>query len=212
MIGDIMTISRLRMGTDGEGITTLVTFFGCPLHCIYCMNDFCHEPKEKDFFAQTPRGAYEAKELVEKLNRDELYYLMTNGGVTFGGGEPLLQADFIGEVCTLANPDWSYRIETSLYSPWDNIQKLIPFMDEWIIDIKEIDPEKYMSYTGKSNKLVLGNLTELLKAVPADKVKIRIPCIPGINTDDDVQYSINKLKEMGCTRIEEFDYLVLSEV
>lgn len=212
MIGDIMTISRLRMGTDGDGVTTLVTFFGCPLHCTYCINDFCHEPKEKNILVQTPRGAYDTKELVEKLSQDEIYYLMTNGGVTFGGGEPLLQSDFIAEVCTLANPDWNYRIETSLYSPWDNIQKLIAFIDEWIIDIKEFNPEIYKTYTGKSNKLVLGNLTKLLKTVPADKLKIRVPCIQGINTDEDVLYSINKLKDMGCTRIEKFEYLVLSEV
>lgn len=65
-----------------------------------------------------------------------------------------------------------------------------------------------MNYSG----LVLGNLTKLLKTVPADKLKIRVPCIQGINTDEDVLYSINKLKDMGCTRIEKFEYLVLSEV
>ena len=96
MIGDIMSISRLRMGTDGKGVSTLVAFFGCPLHCKYCINDFCHKKKGCD--ESVPRGAYTPEQLIKILRKDELYYRMSGGGVTFGGGEPLLQSLFIHEV------------------------------------------------------------------------------------------------------------------
>lgn len=87
-----MSISRLRMGTDGKGVTMLVGFYGCPLDCKYCINKHCHDD-------ETVRGDYTADELVEILSIDEIYYRMTGGGVTFGGGEPLMQAEFIHEVC-----------------------------------------------------------------------------------------------------------------
>lgn len=56
MIGDIMSVSRLRMATDGQVVSTLIAFFDCSLHCKYCINNSCHE--DKDFLSQTPRAAY----------------------------------------------------------------------------------------------------------------------------------------------------------
>ena len=90
-MSDIMAISRLRMGTDGKGVRTLVGFYGCPLNCKYCANHYCHQ-------SETVRADYTPEELLEVLSIDEPYFLMTGGGVTFGGGEPLLQAGFIHEV------------------------------------------------------------------------------------------------------------------
>ena len=93
MIGDIMSVSRLRMATDGQGVSTLVAFFDCPLECKYCINNSCHDTNNG--FSGVPRAAYKPKELLEVLKKDEIYYLMTGGGVVFGGGEPLLQSAFI---------------------------------------------------------------------------------------------------------------------
>ncbi len=90
-MSDIMSVSRLRMGTDGKGVTTLVCFHGCPLSCKYCVNDHCHQ-------TDTERADYTPEELISVLSIDEPYFLMTGGGVAFGGGEPLLQAGFIHEV------------------------------------------------------------------------------------------------------------------
>lgn len=81
-MSDIMSISRLRIGTDGEGITTLVAFHGCPLHCKYCVNSHCHNE-------EILRADFTVEELIQVLSVDEPYFLMTGGGVTFGGGEPL---------------------------------------------------------------------------------------------------------------------------
>ncbi len=73
MTGDIMTVSRLRMGTDGKGVSTLVTFFGCPLHCKYCINNFCHEADNA--FDDVPRGAYTPEELFAVLEKDDIFRL-----------------------------------------------------------------------------------------------------------------------------------------
>ena len=67
MIGDIMSVSRLRMATDGQGVSTLVAFFDCPLKCKYCINNSCHEDKG---FSQTPRAAYKTEELLDLLKKD----------------------------------------------------------------------------------------------------------------------------------------------
>ena len=66
-MSDIMTISRHRMGTDGEGVTTLVGFYGCPLNCKYCANNYCHQ-------SGTVRANYTPEELVKKILRYKPYF------------------------------------------------------------------------------------------------------------------------------------------
>lgn len=209
MIGDIMTISRLRMSTDGEGVTTLVTFFDCPLHCKYCINDFCHE---KDFlFDGKPRGAYTPAQLMKVLRKDDIYYKMSGGGVTFGGGEPLLQSAFIHEVCKLADSEWKIRIETSLNIPWRYVEPVLKDIDEWIIDIKDMDHSIYQAYTGASINNMLDNLYRIRNLIDDSKIHIRIPCIPGYNNADNVQDSVKKIKELFDIEPEVFDYYVTME-
>ncbi len=169
MIGDIMTISRLRMATDGEGVSTLVAFYGCPLRCKYCVNECCHE--KEGFIIGTRRAAYRPEELIEALRKDAVYYLMTGGGIVFGGGEPLQQSSFIHEVCRQAEPGWKKRIETSLNVPWEQVDPLIDDLDEWIIDIKDVNPLLYEKYTGKDNAFVLTNLLGVRDRVRQAKAK-----------------------------------------
>lgn len=95
----VFAISRLRMRTDGKGITTLVAFMGCPLNCKYCLNPQCHEPiYEAD--GTTPRKnimLLTPQKLHELVKVDNLYFQTTGGGICFGGGEPTMYADFITE-------------------------------------------------------------------------------------------------------------------
>ena len=99
MKAPIFAISRLRMGTDGSGITTLITFMGCPLKCKYCLNQKCHEPiyetdgktLRKGIMMLTPQ------ELYDIVKVDNIYFQSTGGGICFGGGETTLKKDFIDE-------------------------------------------------------------------------------------------------------------------
>ena len=195
-----MSISRLRMATDGPGVSTLVTFWGCPLQCEYCANWMCHD-------ALTHRESYTPEQLVAILRQDDIYFKMTGGGIVFGGGEPLLQAKFIHDVCKIIDPLWKKRIETSLYAEWDEIELLIDDIDEWFIDIKDMNAQIYKSYTGKDNSIVIENIKKILTRVPEERILIRIPCIPNVNTSNDIIKSIAIIKRMGISRIDQFEYV-----
>lgn len=207
MIGDIMSVSRLRMATDGQGVSTLVAFFGCPLRCKYCINNGCHENYHD--FSGTPRAAYQPEELLEVLKKDEIYYLMTGGGVVFGGGEPLLQSAFVHEVCRLIGSKWVKRIETSLNVDWSYIQPILEDVDEWIIDIKDMDSCIYEAYTGASNERVIKNLHKLKATVPAERFHIRVPIIPEYNTEKDVKKSVEWIKDTLGVEGEVFAYYAI---
>ena len=146
----IFAVSRHRLTTDGEGVTTLVTFNGCPLRCKYCLNKTSWDAAKGRFY--TP------EELYEIVKIDQLYFLATKGGVTFGGGEPLLQVDFIREFRTLCGPQWSIVVETSLNVPEESVMKVDEVVDGYIVDIKDVNVDIYQTYTGKDNALTLKNL------------------------------------------------------
>lgn len=204
-MSDIMAISRHRMGTDGQGVTTLVGMHGCPLNCKYCINQGCHE-------SQTARADYSPIELVDYLSIDEPYFIMSGGGVTFGGGEPLLQAVFIWKVCKLAPPTWRMSLETSLNYTWTSIQCLLEVIDYWIIDIKEVDSQVYKKYTGLDNHRVLENLRNLVSLVGPEKVLIRYPLIPEFNNEEMREVGISTLRRIIHPKlaIETFTYLKIA--
>ena len=196
----IFGISRHRLTTDGEGVTTLVAFNGCPLRCKYCFNKTCWEKaKGRDY---TPEL------LFEEVKIDQLYFLATHGGVTFGGGEPLLQAEFIKAFRELCGPQWQILAETSLNVPFENVQTIDPILDGYIIDIKDMNPEIYQTYTGKDNSIVLTNLEWLLKHGDPNRIIVRVPHIPEFNADEDVAKSIERLKAMGVVDVDEFHYII----
>ena len=196
----IFAVSRHRLTTDGEGVTTLVTFNGCPLRCKYCLNKTSWDAAKGRFY--TP------EELYEIVKIDQLYFLATKGGVTFGGGEPLLQVDFIREFRALCGPQWSIVVETSLNVPEESVMMVDEVVDGYIVDIKDMNVDIYQTYTGKDNALTLKNLEWLMQRREARNVVVRVPHIPNFNTDADVQQSIATLKSMGVTEIDEFNYII----
>ena len=206
-VSEIMSISRHRMGTDGAGVTTLVGFYGCPLNCKYCINKACRDDL-------AVRCTYTPDELLETLSIDEPYFLMTGGGIAFGGGEPLIQAEFVHEVCAKMPDEWKRTIETSLYANWENIEILLSDIDLWYVDIKEFDSDIYKSYTGHGNGNVLKNLYKLIDTIGEERVYIRYPIIPEYNDDNIRQSGIIKLKEniSENIQIEKFEYIKCSGI
>ena len=196
-MNEIMSISRHRMGTDGKGVRTLVAFYGCPLDCKHCINRHCRQDK-------TTRLSMSSDDLISLVEKDNIYFKMTGGGITFGGGEPLLAADFIREIAEKA--PWTCDIETSLYAPWEGVEKLVPVIDEWYIDIKDFDSEIYKAYTGKENSIVLDNLKKLKEA--GVNMTIRVPYIEGFNTP--MQADENARIAKGYSdKVDRFDYTLI---
>ncbi len=192
-------IKRHRITTDGEGVTTLVAFYGCPLRCQYCLNPQCNEPSSK-ILKRT------VTELFEETSIDNLYFQATGGGITFGGGEPLLNSDFIKQFHDICPENWNINIETSLNVELSHIEKTINFVHQYIIDIKDLNPRIYLNYTGKDNVQVLSNLKWISEQGLQGKCKIRIPLIPSFNTETDQDNSIALLKEFGFSHFDKFKY------
>ncbi len=195
----LIGISRHRLSTDGEGVTTLVAFHGCPLRCKYCLNP-------QSLHSEGIWKHYDCEQLYEEVRQDELYFLATHGGITFGGGEPCLQSDFIDEFRQLCGQEWQLSVETSLNVAQENIEELVPIIDSYIIDIKDINNAIYQKYTGKDNEKVLHNLQYLIDHGKNEQIIVRTPVIPAYNTENDVDYSIHLLKEMGITQFDRFTY------
>lgn len=196
----IIGMSRHRFTTDGDGVTTLVAFNGCPLRCKYCLNNRCWDPE---------RGKkYTPESLFEEVKIDQLYFLATHGGITFGGGEPLLQGTFIKEFRALCGPQWRLVAESSLNVPFEKVEALDPVLDGYIVDIKDLNPSIYQAYTGADGLLAVKNLEWLLQHGDPDRILVRVPHIPDFNTDEDVEKSKEQLKAMGVLHIDEFEYII----
>lgn len=197
----VFAIERHRLTTDGQGVTTLVGAYGCPLQCRYCINPHAWNPATLEKCRHlTPQQLY------ERVKVDNLYFLATGGGVTFGGGEALLHAPFIAAFRQVCGPAWHLAAETSLHVPAHNLEQALEAVDEFIVDIKDMDERIYESYTGQPQGPLEENL-RLLSVFP-ERTKIRVPRIPSYNTDDNIQMSLERLKEMGFTQTEVFDYLL----
>ena len=195
----LIGISRLRMGTDGHGVTTLVAFHGCPLRCKYCLNPQSLKDDAK-VMMRSP------EEIMDILHKDELYFKATNGGVTFGGGEPLLRTEFIKQVLELGAKEWHITIETSLNVPRKNLENVFTYIHEYVVDIKDMNPTIYKAYTGKDNELLKSNLKWLIEQGMAEHITCRIPLIPEFNTPENQQQSKAELEAMGITRFDIFTY------
>lgn len=204
-------VSRLRMGLDGRGVTTLVTFMGCQLRCKYCLNEQCHGKVYEDDGVTPCKGILilTPQQLYDMVKKDNIYFQATGGGVCFGGGEPLEHPEFIMAFRKLCGKKWKITVETALACHPHNIELLAPIVDHWIIDIKDMNPRIREKYTGRVGDSA-HQLCYLKQYGIVDNVTIRVPHIPGFNTDEDVNRSIEQVKILGFKDIQELEYLVLN--
>lgn len=194
----LLGLSRLRMQTDGAGVTTLVAGAGCPLSCKWCINRGILSEKQPELLSP--------QELFARVRCDDLYFRATGGGVTFGGGEPLLHAAFLAEFRALC-PDWRLTVETSLNVAPELLSQCEKAVDEFIVDIKDWDETVYYAYTGHSGAQARENLRRLLMNCPA-KVHVRVPLIPQFNTPEQQSASASALGALGAENIELFSYVL----
>ena len=200
----LIGICRHRLVTDGQGVTTLVAFHGCPLRCKYCLNAQCLRSD----------GAWRqmtVQEILDEVMVDDLYFQATNGGITFGGGEPLLRSNEIVEFCRQRPSEWRIYVETSLNVERRAVEAVAPYVDHYYIDVKDMNPDIYRRYTSWDNSRVLENLQWLADHVDLQKVTIRQPHIPGHNTSEDIAKSQKQLEAMGFRDFDCFDYITPHE-
>ena len=131
---------------------------------------------------------YSAEEVLFEVLKDREIYEKTGGGITLSGGEPMLQPDFVLELLKLAkNENLNTALDTCGYAKWENYEKVLPFVDMVLYDLKAFDPNLHKTLTGKDNTLILDNLKKISQT--KTKIAVRIPLIPTLNDGE--------IKEIG---------------
>ena len=199
MKAPLIGICRHRLTTDGQGVTTLVAFHGCPLRCKYCLNAQCLR-------SDGVWRRMDVQEILDEVMVDDLYFKATNGGITFGGGEPLLRFDEIADFCRRCPMEWQISVETSLNVERRALETVAPYIDHYYIDVKDMNPGIYRRYTTQDNARVLENLRWLADHVDLERVTIRLPHIPDFNTQADIDESRRQLEAMSFRDFDCFEY------
>ena len=206
--GIVFSIEEFAIN-DGPGIRSMVFLKGCPLRCAWCHNPegWVPEPQWLEKKGRKELCGYRigADELARKLLRDKDLYRDSGGGVTFSGGEPLMQAPFLCEVMDLL-PGVHKTVETSGYASAEAFGNVLRKADLMLFDVKLVDPARHRRYTGVDNARILENL-ETLKASGKPFVA-RIPLIPGVNdTVENMEATARLLQGAeGLQRVELLRY------
>lgn len=178
--GSIDSIETFGL-VDGPGIRTVVFLNGCKLRCKYCHNPEMWKKKENNY---TP------EELAKKIIRNKPYFKRNNGGVTFSGGEPLLQSDFIIEVCKILKKENIHIALDTAGVGNGNYNEILSYIDLVILDIKHTTKEGYLNITSHTIDDSLEFIDNLNKS--GKDVYIRQVIVPGIM--DNIDY-LKSLKE-----------------
>lgn len=201
--GLIFDIRRFTV-YDGPGIRTTVFFKGCPLRC-----QWCHNPESqvldteetiktiilenRTFRKKEIAGRWMTPgEVIQEIEKDRPFYDESHGGVTFSGGEPLMQPDFLADLLDRIKAKGIRTVlDTSGYATRAKFLSVIDKPDLFFYDIKIINNADHKTYTGISNRRILENL--LLLCEKGKNVILRFPVIPGIT---DTRKNIDGVKEL----------------
>lgn len=192
----LLSLTRLRMEVDGDGVTTLVAGAGCPLACRWCIN--------RDVLQRKPTWVT-PENLYDQTKIDDLYFRATNGGLCFGGGEALLHTEFYAALRPLC-PDWRLTAETSLNVPREAVIQAAQVMDAFIVDVKTVDPAIYRAYTSGELAPAWKNLAWLLQHFDPEKITVRVPLIPEYTDRDSQKATADAVRSLGAAHIDVFSY------
>ncbi len=207
----IFDIKRFALH-DGPGIRTTIFFKGCPLRCSWCHNPESHSAEPEKYTTQRMVDGKEINmtrvygkkvahaALMEEILRDRVFFMESGGGVTFSGGEPLMQSGALIKLLKACGRKGLHRaVDTSGYAAQETMMHIAEHTDLFLYDLKIMNPEKHKSYTGVDNRLILDNADALLNA--GANVVFRIPVIPGVN---DSEEEINSFLEFLEKRTDTF--------
>jgi pyruvate formate lyase activating enzyme len=121
--------------------------------------------------------------VLAEVERDRAFYEQSGGGVTFTGGEPLAQPDFLLDLLSACRARGIHTVvDTSGFAPWETLDRIHPLVDLFLYDLKLIDDARHRQWTGVSNAGILSNLRRLSAA--GSNLRVRIPLVPGVNDDE----------------------------
>ena len=181
--GRIFNIQRFSIH-DGPGIRTIVFFKGCYMRCAWCCNPESQRYEfetliEKDKI-KTVGYDVTVSDIMPEILSDMPYYKRSGGGVTLSGGEVLCQADFARELLKACKEEGLHTaIESAASSDFSEIEKILPYLDLYLMDIKHMDSEKHKEYTALGNERILENARKIANS--GVELIVRTPVIPGFN-------------------------------
>ena len=151
-------------------------------------------------------------EVLKEVLKDKAFYETSGGGVTFSGGECMLQIDFLAEILKKCKENGIHTaVDTAGHIPFESFEKILPYTDLFLYDIKIFDSQKHKQYVGVGNELILENLKKLFERKA--KLWIRIPIIPDVNDSiEEIQKIKDFLKTNGTPeKIELLPYHAMGE-
>jgi pyruvate formate lyase activating enzyme len=214
--GTVFDIRRFTMH-DGPGVRVTIFMKGCPLRCAWCHNPEGRDPSPvtvdrevKDaegnttIVTDTIGTLYTPEQLLEIILSEKGVMQGSGGGVTFSGGEPLMQYKFLLPVLQACHENGIHTaIDTNGYADPEVFEQMIPYTDLFLFDLKHANGQKHLEYTSVSTKKILENLNLILSK--GSKVWLRVPVIPGFNQSrDEISEIIRVLKSMpeGIEQVE----------
>ena len=205
MTGTIFNIKRFAVH-DGPGIRTTVFMKGCPLRCFWCHNQEGWSTDMQSYSRKTVLDGSEyceqemigrevsLIELMHQVERERIFMEESGGGVTFSGGEPLMQPEFLEAALKYCRETgFHVAVDTSGYAELDILERIAPLTDLFLYDLKIMDDDLHQKLTGVSNRRILENLEWLV--THGHQVQIRIPLIRGLTAvESNLQQVIRFLK------------------
>ena len=207
MTGLIFDIRRFCLH-DGPGIRTTVFFKGCPLDCCWCHNPEARAPYPETFTLNPQSNSGNRRQhqrqvgyvtdvetIVRELIRDFLFYEQSGGGVSFSGGEPTSQPEFLEALLQRCKELGLHTaVDTCGHAPFEVFRRINSLTDLFLFDLKLMDNHKHREFTGATNELILDNLRKLSEM--SREIWIRVPLVPGIT---DTEENLDAIAEFLCT-------------
>lgn len=182
--GRIFDIQRYSIH-DGSGIRTIVFLKGCVLRCRWCCN-----PESQEYAVQTMMVQGKPKvmgrdvtvqEVLDVVEKDRPYYRRSGGGLTLSGGESLCQPQFARDLLRAAKETGIHTAMESMgCAEYSIIEGILPYLDQYLLDIKHMNPDKHREFTGRDNLLMLENAQKIAES-NMTQLSIRVPVIPTFN-------------------------------